>query len=43
MASIDLDARGLVDLAPLDPVARLGGEEYGRLAELRAIPRPASP
>lgn len=35
-----LDARGLVDLAALDPVARLGGEEYGRVADVRAIPRP---
>ena len=36
-----LDARGLVDLPALDPVARLGGEDYGRVAEVRAIPRPS--
>ncbi len=35
-----LDARGLVDLAALDPVGRLGGEDYGRVTEVRTIPRP---
>ena len=33
---------GLVDLAALDPVGRLGGEEYCRVREVLTIPRPAT-
>ena len=32
-------ARGLVDLAALDPLGRLGGEEYCRVTGVRSIPR----
>ena len=34
-----LDARGLVDLAALDPLGRLGGEDYCRVTGVRSIPR----
>ncbi len=36
-----LGADGLVDLAALDPVGRLGGDSYCRVREVMEIPRPA--
>ncbi|MCK6479213.1 MAG: flavin reductase family protein [Planctomycetes bacterium] len=37
-----LGADGLVDLAALDPLGRLGGESYCRVREPFALPRPGS-
>jgi flavin reductase (DIM6/NTAB) family NADH-FMN oxidoreductase RutF len=34
---------GTVDIAKLDPIARLGGELYSRTRELFAMPRPTKP
>jgi flavin reductase (DIM6/NTAB) family NADH-FMN oxidoreductase RutF len=38
---VDLE-RYHVDIGSLDPVARLGGAEYGLLGEVRTVPRPGT-
>lgn len=40
IASTDAAGRLQVDAAGLDPLSRLGGDEYGTLGAVRALPRP---